>query len=134
MRAPSAKTLMQSLGIDAKRANLIRRIARVTDSGLATVVAKHCPKTQSYVDGLYNSPYDTHMWRVTVALHAINEIVDGYGVEALGPAGSRSEGYAPPYEYINMGDTYATTLIYRRKTDTLRVGTWGDLAEKHPNW
>jgi hypothetical protein len=38
------------------------------------------------------------------------------------------------YEYLNTGDTYGTTLIYRRKTDTLSIGNWGDVAERHPSW
>ncbi len=33
-------------------------------------------------------------------------------------------------KYINMGDTYAATLIYKRATDNLFISTWGDIVER----
>ena len=79
---------------------------------------------------MYSDPYNSHMWRVTVALHAIDKIMGTYGVEPLGPVGTSG----PPYEYLNTGDSYGTTLIYRKSTDNLFIGDWGSIAERHPNW
>ena len=81
---------------------------------------------------MHGDPYHSQIWRVTVALHAMNQVVGTFGVEGLGPP--RGGDYAPPYEYLNTGDTYGTTLIYRRRTDTLTIGSWGDIAERHPSW
>lgn len=67
-----------------------------------------------------------------MVLDAINNIVGTHGVEALHhPRSSNPEG-APSWEYLNAGDPYATTLIYTRATDTLRIGCWGDIAERLP--
>jgi hypothetical protein len=92
------------------------------------------PATARYLRSLHSSPYNSKLWRTTMVLHAINEIVGGHGVEGLGPP--RSGDYAPPYEYINFGDPYVTTLIYNRtgRADTLSIGDWGSIAERHPNW
>ena len=67
------------------------------------------------------------------ALREMSEILDMHGVEALGPR--HYDYFKPsPYEYLNAGDTYATTLIYDRAKDTLSIGSWGDIAERHPEW
>lgn len=34
--------------------------------------------------------------------------------------------------YLNMGDTYADTLLFRSDTERLWVGSYGDFVEKHP--
>ncbi len=129
MRAPSEKKLVEAFrDLTPKNAKLIRAFARAEDDPekLEELVEK-VPATDAYVRSLYSSPYNSGMWRVTVALHAINELVDGYGVEPLGPVDTR---YGPPYEYINMGDTYATTLIYDRDKDELFIGDWGSIVEE----
>lgn len=135
MRAPSVKTLLSAFpDLSHKDALLIRRLAHETDSPdtLANTIDQFVPGTARYVRSMYSNPYDSHMWRVTVVLHAINEILGTYGVEALGPA--RGSSQSTPYEYLNTGDPYTTTLIYKRATDTLSVGAWGDIAERHPSW
>lgn len=130
-KAPSAKKLQEAFQIDSKQANLVRAFAQATDDSekLEELVEK-VPATERYVRSLYNDPYDSKIWRVTVAMHAINEILEGHGVEGLGEG--RPGDYAPPYEYINMGDTYATTLIYDRDSDRLFIGSWGDVVESDP--
>jgi hypothetical protein len=134
MRCPSSARLQESLNIDAAQAKLVRSLAKAADDGelLSTIVEASCPGTAAYVRSMYGDPYASKMWRVTVALAAMDEVVGTAGVEALGPdVGGPNP---PPYEYLNTGDTYGTTLIYRRKTDSLSIGSWGDIAERHPNW
>lgn len=135
MRAPSEKKLLEAFrDLDRKQAKLIRAFAKAEDDPeeLEELVEK-VPETERYVRSLYSSPYRSGIWRVTVALHAINEIVGGYGVEGLGPG--RSGDFALPYEYINMGDTYITTLIYDRDKDRLFIGDWGSIVEaKGDEW
>jgi hypothetical protein len=135
VRAPSEKALLSAFpSLTPANAKLIRMFAKATDDGekLKTLVDAYAPKTAKYVQSLYSGPYRSQIWRVTVSLHAMNEIMDLYGVEGLGPG--RSGDYAPPYEYLNTGDTYGTTLIYSRDGDNLRIGNWGDIAERHPEW
>jgi hypothetical protein len=134
MRCPSSKNLQTNLNLTPQQARLVRALAHAVDDPdvLSSLVESSCPKTQQYVRSMHSDPYNSHMWRVTVALYAMDEVVGTSGVEALGPQGDSMS--APPYECLNAGDPYVATLIYRRKTDTLSIGSWGDVAERHPSW
>ena len=136
MRCPSARRLLDAFpGLDECQVNVIRMLAGACNDGdlLYQIVGLYAPvATQKYVRQLHSSPYRSQIWRVAVVLHAINAIIGTHGVEALGPdVGGPNP---PPFEYCNAGDPYATTLIYTRATDTLRIGCWGDIAERHPSW
>ena len=58
-------------------------------------------------------------------LEKINDIMGGYGVEYI-PAGSGS--CSPAIEYVNMGDTYDTTVMW--VNGRFRIGCWGDIVER----
>ena len=123
MSCPSAARLVGSIDrLSLKDANAIRKLCKTVDDpeALQSLIENHHPKTESYVQRLHSSPYGSDMWRRTVVLHAINELVQGYGVESLGGK----------YSYINMGDPYTGTLIYKPTSDRLFIGTWGDVVEK----
>jgi hypothetical protein len=134
MRAPSAKTLTSTFRLSPEAVKLIRKFAAAADDEehLKDLVDTWAPATERYVRSMHSDPYRSQLWRNTVALHAINEHFGTYGVEGLGTP--RSGDYAPPYEYLNAGDSYSATLIYDRDKDRLFVGSWGDVAEKHPEW
>lgn len=134
MKTPSANALMEAFSISDEQAKLIRALAKNTDEpeALSALIEDNCPDTVAYVRQMHSDPWRSHMWRVTVALHAIDKIIGSYGVEALGSSSDSMS--APPYEYMNMGDPYVTTLIYKRSSDALSIGSWGDIAEKHPEW
>lgn len=55
------------------------------------------------------------------ALAKADELLEGHGVEALGPEDM--------YLYINFGDTYSPTIMYSRDEDKVFVamGGWGDV-------
>jgi hypothetical protein len=133
MRCPSAKRLIEEFKITPEAADHVRKLAALADDGdkLEAYIAEHCPTTHAYARSGHIDPFRTKIWRVTMALHAIDILIDGHGVEGLGPG--RSGDYAPPFEYVNMGDPYVATLIYRRDTDNLYIGNWGAIAERHPN-
>lgn len=134
MKAPSASAMMEAFRISDDQAKLIRNLAKNVDDPeeLSAIVEKSCPKTVRYIGQMHGSPWNSHMWRVTIALHAMDEILGTSGVESLGPEEGSS--FSPPYKYLNTGDTYAATLIYKRSSDALSIGSWGDIAEKHPEW
>lgn len=137
MMMPSIKRIMQCFrDITLQDAALIRRIGHAVDNGeeLQAIIEANCPKTAAYVRSLYSSPYNSHMWRVTVALHAMDVICITYGVERLGPTDNGDPQGRPPYEYLNNGDTYAATLVYCRESDSMTIASWGDIAERHSNW
>jgi len=134
MRVPSAKRLMEAFrDLDKKNANLIRAFAHaVDDPDELRKLVERVPQTDQYVRQLYSSPYRSAMWRRTVALHAIDVLVEGFGVESI-PDEDDDPRRGPRYEYINLGDTYATTLIYDSAKDNLFIGSWGDVVERRGN-
>lgn len=67
-------------------------------------------------------------WTADVTLDACNRVLGGYGVEAIfGPDSCTW----PVLLYINLGDTYDTTLLYEPAKDRFSVGCWGDYVERH---
>ena len=135
MRSPSVNRLETAFDITRKDANLIKRLVKSVDnpSKLEGLIDQHVPLTGRYVRSLFHCPYNSRGWRRTVVLHAINGIVDGHGVEALEHPKDRGDYSKPPaYEYINFGDTYALTLVYKSDTDNLYLASWGDIAERMP--
>jgi hypothetical protein len=60
-------------------------------------------------------------------MEMFNKLIGGYGIEAL----HDGEWFPyPDYTYVNMGDTYTPTVIYKRRLGKYKVGCWGDIAEK----
>jgi len=53
-----------------------------------------------------------------------NGILDGHGIEHLRSRNGKAEAY-----YVNMGDTYSTTLILDTGKDRVWVTGWGDWVE-----
>ena len=63
----------------------------------------------------------------------INKILDGHGVESI-----RSHAASAPYYvdiaalYVNMGDSYATTVVYETNENRWHwPTTLGDFVEQH---
>jgi len=56
---------------------------------------------------------------------ALNEVLNGCGSEAI-----FASGYVPSVEYLNFGDTYATTVLYDYDRDLWFIESWGDWVEK----
>lgn len=54
----------------------------------------------------------------------------GFGVEGFCDKTSGKHGIT----YINMGDTYDTTLLFYADSEQFRIGNWGDIVEAHPSW
>lgn len=57
--------------------------------------------------------------------HAVNVALDGHGAEAI----FGDCVYRPDLVYINLGDTYATTLLYDYTRTRWSIGSWGDWIE-----
>lgn len=58
------------------------------------------------------------------ALQFANEVMGGHGVEGITYANEHIA------EYVNMGDTYATTLVYHVPEGEFYVTSWGDVYEE----
>ena len=64
-------------------------------------------------------------------LDTINEIIKGYGVEALSSEYAHIDNYYFNIFalYINMGDPYIPTIVYDTKKDCFLISSWGDFYE-----
>jgi hypothetical protein len=64
-------------------------------------------------------------------MKVINSILEGYGVESI--RGRTWDNYFTDScaLYVNMGDTYALTIIYDVPKQKFVVTTWGQWVEKY---
>lgn len=58
-------------------------------------------------------------------MHALNAELEGFGVEYI----ERGRGSSVSFDYVNMGETYQTTII-RFVDGRYRVGDWGSVVER----
>jgi hypothetical protein len=56
---------------------------------------------------------------------ALNELLEGHGVECV----RENIDDSPAADYVNMGDTYNTTIIFCHVRERFIVGCWGDYVE-----
>lgn len=56
-----------------------------------------------------------------------DQLLDGSGVEYLVP-----DDGTQPIAYVNMGDTYLTTLLFDHEKNRFVIGSWGDVVEAQP--
>lgn len=64
--------------------------------------------------------------KVDKMLKRINKLIGGYGVEPI-----RNESQETVALYINMGNTYDTTILFNRKTKMPMITTMGDFVERN---
>jgi len=97
-------------------------------------VSVHCPGWRYAAGGgiwhsskttfsqCYNQPS-----QVELALCAINEVINGFGVEGIPDEDYREPGVS----YVNRGDSYTPTIIHNGQRWI--VGDWGSIIEKQDN-
>lgn len=97
-------------------------------NGGDTPVLDQLPATRAWVRSCYHRPHTLEVRR-----EAINELLRFHGVEPLyktrkekGELISTDEIFA---HYLNAGDPYAATLIFRVGRTGPTIGCWGDLPE-----
>jgi hypothetical protein len=68
---------------------------------------------------------------VEVRMSMLDEVIGGSGVESL----SEDQGFQawPDYSYVNMGDTYTTTIMFNFDSQKFFVSDWGTIAERFSN-
>jgi len=102
---PSVKTLCARLGCDSTIAGAVRHVLNMNNR----------------TDLEINNSLKT----VSVLLH-------GFGVEYL-PSKQDTHGKGRGLEYVNMGDTYAMTIIYDCLHRSFVCAAWGDIIESERN-
>ena len=64
-------------------------------------------------------------------LQTVSVLLQGYGVEYL-PSRQDTHGKAAGLEYVNMGETYAATILYDCLHKRFICASWGDIMEAQP--
>ena len=119
MKAPSIKTLCESLHIDKDKAKLVRALIKKEQK---TVNESLFPLTFQWVQACYHRPN----WLERV-LSCFNELLNGHGVEAVEGESFRF----PLMAYVNLGETYSPTLLFCYKAQAFRVQSVGDYLERN---
>jgi hypothetical protein len=117
---PSVHNLVNNLNIGKEKAKLIRMLIKYGfDYVYEHINQDLFRKTIRKLAYCYSEPH-----RLYKILHAIDELLEGHGVECI-----RKDGEVA-LEYINMGDTYIPTIVFNHQTWTFRCCSWGDIVEK----
>ncbi len=74
---------------------------------------------------------DDFLKAVDDAMDAANDVLDGYGVEAVQGEGADLGRYWRDTIalYVNLGDTYDTTILFDTDREEFLIGSWGDFLE-----
>lgn len=119
--APSVKTLMDRLNLERDVATVARAIMKGEIK--RDQICDMLPKTGAWERSCYNSPTIQE-----VKMEALNELLGGYGVEAIIEADADFRD-APAYTYVNMGDTYTATIV-RARGGRYMATDWGSIVER----
>lgn len=78
---------------------------------------------QKWISQCFNKP-DLHSLR----MNALNEVLEGHGVETI--RGSEWDSFYGDvtFEYINVGDSYTPTVIYDIRNDKFKLKCIADVA------
>lgn len=130
IRAPNLKDLIETFhDLNDESISLIVQLCLFADDPkqLSFLIEEKCPGTWGYARACYGNPFNSAMWRRTLILDALDDILGTHGVEPIGDIPLND---GPPYEYLNAGDPYVPTLIYCRDLDSLEVGCMADIVER----
>jgi hypothetical protein len=105
MNKPSQQTLERAFPGKGK---VLRRLL-TSDHDAAIKRERECFNSPSLAD---------------LRMHALNAELETFGVEYI-----KGKGRSRSIEYLNTGDTYATTII-RFSDGQYRVSSWGDIVER----
>ena len=113
--------IMQRLNVDKEKAKEILDLLQ-NDKNPEDYVS-----VQTWVRQCFNKPSCQEM-----KMEALNEILEGYGVEAIEMEGY----YVNKYHfnivatYVNMGDTYICTILYDTENEKYLLTSCGDFVEE----
>ena len=117
VRVPSIKSLMEIKDVTRVDAVKVRAILKMTTCEQVTAVSD---AARDYFQKCYHRPP-----LQLVKLYACDTILRTFGVEGIGRGHNQK---SPAIDYLNTGDTYASTLLWVR--GAYRVGSWGDIVER----
>ena len=123
MKIPTQKRLIVAFG--PEKGTAIYRLASGSED------CREHPAVVAWANQCYHDPRSSSRAYPECLLLAINAVLEGHGTEPI-------EGrYVDRYhqnvqaEYVNMGDTYNTTILIDHETDRMLITSWGDWVEKY---
>jgi hypothetical protein len=131
MNCPSIKTIMDRLsghGMSIEKAKLIRTIMQTDDSYLLDAW-KQSREFLRQQNRDYNYIHSNTI--MEAKMMALDEILEGYGTEVIRSSNKFINHYYQDIiaTYINMGESYATTIILMHENHQFIISSWGDLVE-----
>ena len=119
--------LVNRLNITAEQAtNVLKLMALDYEHGDIYAVLDQYPNTAAWYQNCFKKPG----W-YEVEINCINEEIEGFGVVQCGPYLNMRKGHR--FDYINLGDTYTTTICYDKEEGEYILSCWGDLEEEFPS-
>lgn len=85
----------------------------------APETAENYKQAETFVRSCYHRPKQAE-----IVMYALAEIIGGYGVEGVSDPNDMRNGM----DYVNMGDTYATTITHYWRA--YRVESYGDALDR----
>jgi len=122
----SDSELKRAWGIDKAELVLIKKAIEFDDDELIDDFLGEFKSVQHLRKQCINPP-DTIQERLT----ALNELIDGFGIEAIRIEGYHHDNYWDDCIglYVNLGDTYILTIIYNVIDRQFEFTSWGDFYE-----
>jgi hypothetical protein len=68
------------------------------------------------------------MRKYELQMEACDCILDGFGIEVVRNPESCTKFW---FSYVNMGDSYASTIVYHHESDVFEVSTWADVLGEY---
>jgi hypothetical protein len=122
MKVPSTKAFREAFpSIPPAKITKLRKILRGDLDPLSV------PSVERWALQCFNRPA-----QIELLLSAANDLLDGFGVEPLETQEEwETLTSGPRREYINMGETYAVTLIYDHDHGRFFLASYGDVVEQN---
>lgn len=98
----------------------------ILNNNIDSNTLEHFESNEKWIKQCFNKPNDLEL-----KLSALNELLDGHGIEPI----NRESEWVNSYwqdciaNYINMGDTYITTIVYDTINESFLLTSWGDFYE-----
>jgi hypothetical protein len=73
---------------------------------------------------------EKYYYRPIVCLQKINKVIEGHGLEYIADVEDDGINFNG-VEYVNMGDSYASTICYDRSSGRMFISCWEDVVVKN---
>lgn len=123
MTIPTHQRFVEAFGeVDGSHAYALAK--RIMDCHLHPAVTR-------WAEQCYHDPRESADAYAECLMVALDAVLEGCGVEAI--RGREVDAYHGDVQavYVNMGDTYATTILFDHETGRLRITSWGDWVERY---